>query len=155
MKITLTIRGKMSKKITTLAVVVLLGILASGCKLAPYDAATAQHMEGLRQAHLAMVDTCAVMQNLDAIGFKSKQTAWMEINRAAMNHQNGMLDNDDMRKTAFSTIKDHFDKNVKDLGTAQYPLSPAFVMNTKEQVNNDYNAAINGENARKGSPVNP
>ncbi|MBU1356607.1 MAG: hypothetical protein KJ620_08575 [Candidatus Edwardsbacteria bacterium] len=145
----------MFRKITFITLTISLFLLIGGCKLAPYDAATVQHLENLKQAHITVIDTCATMQVLDAGGFDNKQTVWQDIYRGAMNHQNGLLDNDDMRKNAFRTIKDHYDKNIKDLETARYPLSPAFVNNIKEQVYNDYDAAINGERARKGSPVNP
>jgi hypothetical protein len=144
----------MFKKLTYITLALSLLLAFGGCD-APFNAGMLQSFEDLKTAHLAVIDTCAVMPALDAGGLKSKQANWQKTYDEAMVRQGGLMKNDDMRKKAFKILNDHFGKNIKDLETAQYPLSTAFVGNIKEHVINDYDNAINGEKGRKGSPVNP
>ncbi|MBI5805138.1 hypothetical protein HZA73_03750 [candidate division TA06 bacterium] len=142
----------MFKRIFTAVWAASLLLALGGCKEAPFDAGVLQSFEGLKQAHLALIDTCSVMPALDAAGLEAKRDAWQKISREADGYQGGLMENDDLRKAAFKILKDHFEMNLMELQNARYPLSPTFVSNLREQAINDHNAAIAGEKARKNSP---
>jgi hypothetical protein len=139
---------------TALTLLICAATLA-GCRLAPYDAQTERDLSALEAAHLAMIDTCAVMETLDGPGQEAGKALWLEAYQEAMRHQGRLVDNDDLRRETFGTAKSHFDQASSMLETADYPLSPAYANNLRDHARVTYRHLIDGERGRKGSLDNP
>ncbi len=139
---------------TALILLICVATLA-GCRLAPYDAQTERDLAALEAAHLAMIDTCAVMATLDVPGLEAGKALWLEAYQEAIRHQGRLVDNDDLRRETFGTAQGHFNQASAVLETAAYPLSPAFAANLRDQARETYRHLIDGERGRKGSPDNP